>query len=103
MTLLEKANRYPPRIVRLLAAPATTRELAVRSGIPRSTVHQISCKDNWDSVPLGLIERFTTACGVNLLAHKRHRQNLKNRLRGMSNLARRVKPTQRKLLQRLLA
>lgn len=102
MTLLEKCNAYPPRIVRLLGAPATTRQIALRSGIPRSTVHQISLKETWDSVPLGLIERFTMACGVNLVAHKRHRQNLKNRLQRMHRLAKTVQPSQRKLLQRLL-
>ena len=103
MRLLEKCDLYPPRLVRLLAAPATTRQIALRSGIPRSTVHQIFLKDSWHTVPLGVIDRITAACGVNLIAHKRHRQNLRNKLQRMERLAKRVKPTQRKMLSRLLA
>jgi len=103
MRLLEKINRFPPRIVRLIAADLTTRQIALRSGIPRSTVHQVFLKDDWNQVTNEVTDRITMACGVNLLTHKRHRQNLKNRLRSIGKLAKRIKPTQRKMLNRLMS
>ena len=33
MTILEKANQFPPAVCRLFATPATTRQIALRSGL----------------------------------------------------------------------
>jgi hypothetical protein len=99
MNILEKANQFPPTICRLHAAPATTRQIAVRAGLPRSTIHQISLKTKWDKVPLGRVEKFSRACGVDLLATKRPKQFLAKRSWGF---IKRIKPTQRALISRLL-
>lgn len=103
MTLLEKINLLPPRIVRLIAADLTTRQIALRSGIPRSTVHQVFLRNDWNHVTNEVTDRICRACGVNLLTQKRPRQHLKNRLRSIGRLAKRVKPAQRRMLSRLLA
>lgn len=60
-------------------------------------------RKDWNGVTVELADRFSRACGVDLLVTKRHKQNLKNKLRSMGKLAKRVPPTQRKLLERLMA
>ena len=47
--------------------PMSTRELAKRSGIPRATVAELSLKTSWQGIRVDLIDRFSTACGVDLL------------------------------------
>lgn len=70
--ILEKADKTPPLLCRLVARdktgwhPLSTREIAKRSGIPVATVGKISKLKSWATVPIGVAEKFAKACGVNL-------------------------------------
>lgn len=69
--LLEKLNRFTPRLCRLVARhrarPMSYTEIAVRSGLSRATVIKLSHKASWDGVNITQIDKFTKACGVDLL------------------------------------
>lgn len=99
MTLLEKVNQFPPNICRLLAAPKTTRDIAEICGLPKSTVHQVSLRPNWNGVTVEVMEKFSHGCGVNLLATKREKQFMHRRswrfLKSMT-------ANQRRMINRLL-
>jgi hypothetical protein len=43
------------------------REIAKLSGISKSLVADLSLKTTWRNVSAGVIEKFTVACGVDLL------------------------------------
>lgn len=72
--ILKKLDRLPPFLVRLLARkknqwrhPLSTTEIAELSGLPRSTVAKIATMKSWDKIPVGVADRFSTACNVNLM------------------------------------
>lgn len=73
MTLFETAERVPPFICRLVARKSngwrilTTREIAAKSGISKSTVARISVLKSWAGVSIDDVQSFSTACGVNLM------------------------------------
>ncbi len=73
-TLLERLNRMPPCACRLLARDRrgrhglTHRQLAERSGLARSTVAFLSFRTKWDGLSIDVIQKFSVACGVDLLA-----------------------------------
>lgn len=77
MTLLTKIDRLPPVAVRLLARTnhgyrgLSHKEIALRSGIPKTTVADLSFKTTWAGIPVDVIDRFATACGVDFF-HARH-------------------------------
>lgn len=74
----------------------TVRELAERSGLPRSTVCAISKLTTWRSVAIGDAEKFSRACGVDLLRLRRHIEYVKHR---MKSSIRNASPIQRKMIQ----
>jgi hypothetical protein len=45
----------------------THMDVATKSGIPLSTVAEISVRTTWAKVPLEIVSRFADACGVDLL------------------------------------
>lgn len=71
--LLPSLDQYPPKWCRLVARKnrgrdmMSTRDLARVSGLPRSTVDKITKLDSWKSVEAETIQRFSLACGVNLM------------------------------------
>lgn len=75
MTLLEKINRCPPAVCRLLARTRSrntqrvlsNRELAQRSGLHHCTIIKLSRMLKWDGVTHRTYDRFTAACGVDPL------------------------------------
>lgn len=77
MTILAKLNKLPPCACRLWAKKNRGRtgkshsDLSKETGIPRTTVAEISVMDDWSTVPLKLIQDFSAACGVNLLRPSR--------------------------------
>lgn len=104
MTLRDRLSAFPPALCRLAARDGhglmSTRKIAERAGMKKSRVHEISLLISWDTVPVGDVERFSMACGVNLMATRRKKQILK--VRSWSYFVKRVKPSQRKLLEKLL-
>jgi hypothetical protein len=87
-TLRDKLDEFPPVVCRLVARKAGRRggslshtELANRSGLERSTVAKLSQQPTWGDCSLVTIEKFSTACGVNLLHTSRQKDFLKRRLK----------------------
>lgn len=69
-------NRIPPCFCRLVARkgygkkPMSNSEIAKISGLARSTVNKLSHMRDWNHVTCATVQRFTTACGVDLLRPK---------------------------------
>lgn len=79
MTLLDKLDIFSPARCRLFAAKLSTREIAKRSSLPRSTVHEVSKLSSWAGVTVDVMLKFSLGCGVHLLACKRQKQQMKRR------------------------
>lgn len=68
--LWTKLDRASPRLCRLLARkkhgllPMSNADIALRSGLARSTVNKIGQMQNWDRVTVGVMKRFMAGCGV---------------------------------------
>lgn len=85
MNLFEIADRFPPNICRLVARvksgrmhrPKTDREIAQDSGLSRSYVGHLALRRTWKGIPIDVVVRFSTACGVNLKRPGRTRQFLR--------------------------
>lgn len=77
----------------------TEDEICKRSGLSRDRVVQVSHMRSWGPLPLSVIEAFSQACGVNLLAPKKHVRFLKRTKMGYID---RATPGQRGMLKRLL-
>lgn len=73
MTLLEIAERFPPSLCRFVARkshgqkPMSHSDLAQKSGLSRSYVAIISLRSTWKGIPIDVVQRFSEACGVNLV------------------------------------
>lgn len=80
--LTEFANKFPPALCRLIASRGkkmiSVREIARRSGIPKSTVQKIAF-GTWHGVPVDTIDAYMKACGINPFACKRTLENLRRR------------------------
>ena len=104
MTLLEKADRFPPVLCRLSARDGrgllSTRKLARRAGLSKSLVAKISVLTSWESVSFGVAMKFAEACDVNLMSTRKRRELLKTRSWGF--LAENVSSQQRALIMKLL-
>lgn len=78
----------------------TAEEISQKSGIAYARVVEISHMTTWENLPLRVIERFSQACGVNLLAPKEQFKFLRRCKRVYLNNA---TPQQRQMIARLLA
>lgn len=82
--LLDRANKLPPFVCRMIArvhvsragkfrwAPQSHATIAKRANIPRSTVALYSSRTSWKGIPIDVIDRFASACGVDLNQPGRH-------------------------------
>lgn len=81
--MFELANRFPPFICRYVARkkhgnePKSHSDLARESKLSRSYVAVLSRKRTWKGIPIDVVERFSSACGVNLMAPSKTREFLK--------------------------
>lgn len=106
MTLLEKANFFPPFLCRLVARKnngrkaMSHRDIAEKSGMSLSYVAYLSQQTTWDSTALHILDEFTSACGVNHLNLEPHLQLLR---RSPMKYLQKADKQQRKLFARLLA
>lgn len=72
--LFTVAERFPPRLCRFVARKAngrramSHRDIAHASGLSIGCVAKLSLKSSWKGVDIDIVERFATACGVNLLS-----------------------------------
>jgi AraC-like DNA-binding protein len=89
LTLLEKLNRFPPALCRLVARvgkgrgcrPLTIDEIAAISGLSPCTVYRLSKAMTWAYETGLIISAFSAGCGVDLLNTRRHREYLTRRKR----------------------
>ena len=83
MLLLEKINRMPPFLCRLMARwkgrSPSNKQLSESSGIPITTVRRLCLKKSWDDVPVGIAQKFGMACGVDLMRQTRSLDYFKRR------------------------
>jgi len=81
MTFYERAEQFPPLLVRILARKnngrraMSTSDIAKASGLPRSTVGDLTWKTSWASVTFGDMADFCKGCGFDHL-HTRHNREL---------------------------
>jgi hypothetical protein len=70
-----KFNRYPPVLVRLLArhpnGDAMSDEELVTDQLTLADIKYLSYLASWDDVPVVLLFRFVTRCGVNFASPTR--------------------------------
>ena len=82
--LIAFLDSFPPVLCRVVARqghgnrPMTIRQIAERSGLPKSTVAELSRKRTFADVPLRVIQAFCDGCGVNHFRLKEHRAFLRN-------------------------
>lgn len=74
MTLVEFLDGLPPCIVRLVARKPnrhgqrmSLHEIAAASGLSYGAVLRLSLKKTWANVPPEKIDRFCSACGVEIM------------------------------------
>lgn len=79
MTLLERLDQFPPSVCRLRACKTSTRALAAKAGLKRSTVDKIAKQATWAGIAVDVADKFARACGIDLLATKRAKETLKRR------------------------
>ncbi len=85
MSLLQRLDRMPPFVCRLLArknrgrSPMSHLEIARGSGLAKATVAELSFKRTWAGVPVATVSRFSQACGVDLERPRRQIDFLKRR------------------------
>ena len=86
MTLLEKLNRLPPCICRLLAQRsgvlATDAELQLMTGWSQSKFERIAFSGTWAGVSVSDVDAFLEACGVSWASQRRERWRLLRAMRG---------------------
>ena len=79
----------------------TTDDLVYVSGLSRSTVLRVGQRRSWRGLPVDVIQKFSLACGVNLLAcNKDHLRFVRHYLK-----AARLNggPSQRGMIDRIVA
>lgn len=82
MTLLAKSDLLPPFACRLLAKRRdgkgwrglSHREIEQLSGLPKSTVAELSFRSTWKGVAIETVDAFAAACGVSMLGGKEQRK-----------------------------
>lgn len=96
--LLERCDRLPPYLVRLVArsaskrgVPLTLHQIAAASGIPYRTVRRLSRQRSWGNVPIATADKFAAACGVNLMKQKAQLDYLKRLFSNGSGFNKRFK------------
>lgn len=104
--LLATANQVPPFVCRLIARKKSGfhalshSDISKISGIPRSSVADLSRLTSWDGIPIDVADRFASACGVNLTRPRQHLRWL--RRAGMIHI-KQANAHQRRFFQRLFA
>jgi hypothetical protein len=84
-TPLEVFDEFPPTLCRYLARKNNGRvkmshsDIARVSGLERSTVAKLSKRTTWSGLTIDTIQRFSLACGVNLLSTARQKDFFKRR------------------------
>lgn len=85
MTILQKFERIPPCMCRLLArkrhgrAGMTHADISRQSGLSVSMVGWLSLRTSWKGIPIDTAVKFAMACGINHLHSERQVDFLKRR------------------------
>lgn len=85
MSLFSIVEKFPPRLCRFLARkahgqkPMSHRDISKASGLSVGCISKLSMKTSWKGVDIDIVERFSNACGVNLLATSRQKEFLERR------------------------
>lgn len=104
-SLLQKADRFPPCLCRFVARknhgmdPMSHREIGRKARMSKDTVASLSLKTSWKGVPVDVIDRFSWACGVDIM-------NPKNAVRFLRKGKKRhltvMTPQQRRFMARVI-
>lgn len=88
MTLTETIDRFPPCLARIVARDPkhlgrrlSLAGLAKASGLSYGIVRRLSNKRTWANTPPSIIDKFTAACGLDILHPKRKIYYLKRVLK----------------------
>lgn len=74
--IFETAEKFPPCVCRLAARkkngwrPMSCLDIARAAKLSKSYVAYLSTKTTWKGVPIDVVERFSKACGVDLISPK---------------------------------
>lgn len=77
--LLQRLNRFPPCLCRVIARdehgrPLTSHEIAERGGISRTQVDRIARLTTWATVPIGTADKYLYGSRINPFQLRRHVQ-----------------------------
>lgn len=75
------------------------REVALKAGLPKTKVEELSVKTSWEGVPVDVVDKFAKGCGVNMTNLKRQIEYV--RRRKMAHL-RKAPPSQRRMFSKLM-
>lgn len=79
-TLLNKLDRLPPHLVRVLArdrgGAMSNKDIAAKAGLGVKRIGQISRLKSWATLPVVEAAAFADACGVDLLNQAKTRKYL---------------------------
>lgn len=104
-SLLKLVDRFPPNFCRLLArknrgqTPMSHRDIAWHSGLSVSYISTLSAKTTWKGIPVDVIDRFSRACGVDILNPRTTMEYLRRRKR---THLRQLNAQQRKFIAKIL-
>lgn len=101
-TLLQRLDCIPPFLCFALARQHGKRPgyvaLAEKAGIPIRTFLRIARKLSWSDVKVGQIEKFSAACGVDLMRQEKQLRYLRDTVSSDAAFAH-LNPQQRRTLQ----
>lgn len=80
--LLQRLDRFPPCLCRVIARDGrgrklTSRQIAKRGGIDRATVNRTARRLGWRGVQIEIIDGYLYGCRINIFQMRRHVQYIK--------------------------
>lgn len=82
-TIFSQAEQIPPFLCRIIARrkhgwePMSVRDIAAASGLTKTRVAIIAKRKTWAGIAIDHVERFSRACGVDLLHPAVHKHWLR--------------------------
>lgn len=110
LTLLERLDKFPPRLCRLFARKGPNRlrrlktnaDIARDGGLARSTVDKLGHLESWKTVTLETFAKFVKGTGVDPLASTKNHKRMLVRSDRSRKFLKNGSPAQRKMVDRIL-